>query len=667
MATAESGEPDASYEYVEQLQLHAGKIKEPLAWDESKSGPPHDTVFIINAKIGEKIFPEAQGKTKKKAKQKAAKIACEELGLQNAKTNQSFDSTSRIPSPVGVESYISKLNIYGQKKDVHIDYIVDQIKTGMDHIQKFVAHCVIENKKYPEALGGSKQVAKREAAKLAYEEIQESLFKSQAKSSLEERSEEEPKDAAEYLPTNNPKSLTEDQMVQNGKMSDISSGSTSDGNSTDFSSRMSFSGSKNVIGDLHEICQKKKWNIKFEQVDRRGPSHVPEFSIKCIVEGKEFRSATGRTKQEAKQRAAQLAWDELKPNSSSNMLNSSSQDGPVSTGSANSGDNSNSTSSEPSTPSMMSISGSRARRSLAPTWTAETPFHQDNGQDNKREMMSFRNFTNIEIIGNGGFGRVYKAKCTLDEIYYAIKEVLFQDDNVRREVTALAKMEHPNIVRYHTCWTEERNKKKYLCIQMKLYGKNLSNWIEDPKNYQSQTNVKSLDIMRQLLHGVGYIHQENLFHRDLKPANIFLTEETKLEAKIGDFGLVRVKDQIPVTMNVGTRPYMSPEQCTQDYNHKVDIFALGLIFFELLWMYLGTESEKAHHWNTIRKGKFPEKFVEKHPAESALIQKMLSEDANERPEADEVRRELEALCDQTKEEDKEEDPPQIPISDQQPN
>ncbi|XP_032877678.1 interferon-induced, double-stranded RNA-activated protein kinase isoform X2 [Amblyraja radiata] len=659
MATTELGESDASYKYVEELQLHAGKIKEILVWNELQSGPPHDIVFITNARIGERIFSQAQGKTKKKAKQNAAKIACEELGLQNARSNQSFDSTSRTPSPASTDNYISKLNDYSQKKTVRVEYVDEQIATGMDHVQKFRVHVVIGNKKYPEAFGRSKQEARREAAKLAYEEMQEqqSPFKNLDKSPVEVRSEEDSKGAAEYSPNNNPKSSTEDQMVQSEEMSDISSGSTSNDNSKDFSSRTSASGSTNVIGEINEICQKMKWHLKFEQVDRRGPSHVPEFSIKCLVEGKEFPSATGKTKQEAKQRAAQLALDELKTSSdmswaSGNMSNSSSQSWIVIKDSSTPGDRPKPTSSEPSTPSM------------------------DDGQDKKRGAMSFDNFTDKEIIGKGGFGCVYKAKYILDEIYYAIKEVPFKDDRTRREVTLLAKLEHSNIVRYHTCWTEERDNKKYLYIQMKLYGKNLKDWIEDFKNYQSKKKFNSLDIMRQLLDGVEYIHLQDLFHRDLKPANVFLTEETKLEAKIGDFGLAREIDQNPLTMNAGTFPYMSPEQCAQhDYDHKVDIFALGLIFFELLWMYHGTVSERSHTWIEIRKGKFRESFVKEHPAESALIQKMLSEDPKERPEAAEMKRELDALCVQTneedkekgKEEDKEEDPPQIPISDQKPN
>jgi serine/threonine protein kinase len=100
-----------------------------------------------------------------------------------------------------------------------------------------------------------------------------------------------------------------------------------------------------------------------------------------------------------------------------------------------------------------------------------------------------------------------------------------------------------------------------------------------------------------MLAGVKHIHDNGLIHRDLKPANIFLGAGNKL--KIGDFGLAKSdcdlsensvdKGPSDNTLAAGTPLYQSPEQknyssrhsCETPLTNKVDIFACGLILFEL--------------------------------------------------------------------------------------
>ncbi|XP_062895825.1 interferon-induced, double-stranded RNA-activated protein kinase-like [Mobula hypostoma] len=647
MASGEGTTSDAGYKYVEILKLHAVAVNKTLTWKESQTGPSHDPVFITSAELGDTIYPEAQGKTKKKAKQFAAKNACESLNLLDTLAEQPPNISSRIPSPAGMENYISKLNEYKQKNGLEVRYDINQLITGMAHIQKFSCQVLIGDRKYPEGFGGSKQDARREAARLAYEEIgkYQCTSKDLEKSLVDVRNEEEPKENAEDFPVQNPQRLTKDEAARQEETSNLPSSVAAAEISTDFSSRMSFRGSANAVGELNEFCQKRGRSLDFLQVEQRGPSHVPEFILQCVISGKRFLSATGKNKQDAKQKAASLALEELKKSNDLSLSSGSEQSRSWEQGSDKQWDMSNSASADPSTPSTANTSGSRSRRRLAPTWTSTTESFKGSGKG-ERLKISMNEFTDRELIGEGGFGRVYKAKYTVDEQFYAIKEIPTGDDRARREAMSLANMENPNIVRYHISWFEERDNKKYLYIQMKLYEKNLSVWMQE--SYQEQQVEVSLNIMRQLLDGVEYIHRQNLIHRDLKPANIFLIKGEKLEAKIGDFGLVRVNDQNLLTRHVGTSSYMSPEQFTEDgYNHKVDIFALGLIFFELLWMYQGTETEKLKKWKTIRKGIFPGNFAEQHTKESILIQKMLKETAADRPEAAEVRRTMDSSHAQT--------------------
>lgn len=105
-----------------------------------------------------------------------------------------------------------------------------------------------------------------------------------------------------------------------------------------------------------------------------------------------------------------------------------------------------------------------------------------------------------------------------------------------------------------------------------------------------------------MLEGVRYIHNQGLMHRDLKPSNIFFSLAGR-KIKIGDFGLVTTSqgrmwnkwsevtsacvsivalDEPTLQYYVGTSRYNSPEQLKGErYGQEVDIYALGIIFFEM--------------------------------------------------------------------------------------
>jgi hypothetical protein len=98
--------------------------------------------------------------------------------------------------------------------------------------------------------------------------------------------------------------------------------------------------------------------------------------------------------------------------------------------------------------------------------------------------------------------------------------------------------------------------------------------------------ARKLELMTQLCSGLGYAHRNGIIHRDIKPANLMITPET---LKILDFGLARVMADVTnaaltrAGSIMGTPYYMSPEQIEgEPIDHRADIFAVGVVFYELL-------------------------------------------------------------------------------------
>ncbi|XP_010283522.1 PREDICTED: interferon-induced, double-stranded RNA-activated protein kinase, partial [Phaethon lepturus] len=259
---------------------------------------------------------------------------------------------------------------------------------------------------------------------------------------------------------------------------------------------------------------------------------------------------------------------------------------------------------------------------------------------NKRFLESFKN---IEPIGEGGYGNVFKATAKLDEGTYAVKRVQFTK-NVKREVKELARLHHENIVRYYCSWkgydhvtypdSRQKSDKEILClfIQMELCEQGpLENWIEknrQDRKYHEMAQNKFL----QILEGVKYIHSQGLIHRDLKPQNIFISHEDKI--KIGDLGLVTSVAYGTLSENRGTKSYMAPEQFGDRYGKEVDIYALGLIWFEILSAL--SCHEKITVWHDVREGKLPKSFTDQFLTEAPIIKKMLSRDSSGRYSASEI-------------------------------
>ncbi|XP_067092134.1 protein kinase containing Z-DNA binding domains isoform X3 [Osmerus mordax] len=262
---------------------------------------------------------------------------------------------------------------------------------------------------------------------------------------------------------------------------------------------------------------------------------------------------------------------------------------------------------------------------------------QDCSIELKEDSRFFRDFELVSVLGAGGFGCVVKAKHKLDGKIYAVKILentmssQYPTDSEQRDSCSSANGAE-NSGRDLSC----------LFIQMEFCEKGtLNDWIKKRNEGTKNKFKKALHMFRQIVSGVEYIHSEGHIHRDLKPENVFIGEDETV--KIGDFGHVTITSSSPVsrTSETGTLIYMSPEQKTEMvYDKKTDIFALGLICFEILWK-MPTVSEKLKLFENLRRQIFPEDFKNKYATEHHIIRKMLSQTPAERPDVKEIAKYLE--------------------------
>ena len=187
----------------------------------------------------------------------------------------------------------------------------------------------------------------------------------------------------------------------------------------------------------------------------------------------------------------------------------------------------------------------------------------------------------------------------------------------------------------------------YLYIQMQLCQKqSLKEWLAGNRHREKSVYT---DIFCQVVDAVKYVHDQGLIHRDLKPSNVLFSLDGTI--KVGDFGLVTHTGELcseecsfyedntnkQHTKQAGTTLYMAPEQMSSGhYTEKVDIFALGLILFELVYTF-ETQMEKVRYFSDARKLKFPKNFFVSFAQEAALIDSMLQREPDSRPSASSIR------------------------------
>lgn len=203
----------------------------------------------------------------------------------------------------------------------------------------------------------------------------------------------------------------------------------------------------------------------------------------------------------------------------------------------------------------------------------------------------------VEELGKGGMATVYKARQPKLERWVAVKVLdpaYISDDSdelarFRREARAIAALRHPNILTVYDYGEEEG--RAYIVMEYVEGGTLKDRLRGEPFDWQRAVRL-SLGIGRAL----AFAHDQGRIHRDVKPANVLLpTEDWPL---LADFGLVKLqKARRALTqagMILGTPDYTSPEQALGEAtDHGADIYALGVVLFEMVTGQLPFVAEKA--------------------------------------------------------------------------
>ena len=200
-------------------------------------------------------------------------------------------------------------------------------------------------------------------------------------------------------------------------------------------------------------------------------------------------------------------------------------------------------------------------------------------------MLLAQRYEIVEILGQGGMGAVYKATDLELKRTVALKVIrpeLARDkaivDRFKQELLLAHQVTHRNVIRIYDL--SEAEGMKFITMEY-VDGENLLTLIRQKKRF---TPEESVEIMQQVCRALEAAHTVGVIHRDLKPQNVMRDKTGRVV--VMDFGLARTLEGDGMTQSgalVGTMEYMSPEQALgKTLDQRSDIFALGLIFYEML-------------------------------------------------------------------------------------
>ena len=289
--------------------------------------------------------------------------------------------------------------------------------------------------------------------------------------------------------------------------------------------------------------------------------------------------------------------------------------------------------------------------------------YDDSQVGNKSE-----DFEILRKLGEGAFGKVFKVRSKKNNKVYAMKQLNItelKEENEKayqltvNETSFLEGLSHQHIIKYYKNFTE----KDYLYIIIEYVANgDVAGYIEAHKIFKKHISEEDLwNIFLQSMDALSYVHSMGVIHRDIKPANLLM--DNNMVVKLGDFGVsaLKNKDENNQYLNgkycpfknkekmkyggtyVGTKNYMAKEIMDEnDYDQKVDVYSMGVSFFEMCYFHMPKKVIKRKDNNnnyvySFQKIEMPEDKNVKYSKELLnIIELMLEEDKNKRKTSGEI-------------------------------